>query len=161
MCYNYLDKLQFVDQAEKVYIFTFLPQFCSVLSFFRKQNQVERLGFFVWWEWVQLRSTVRQVRVKEGKLVQPDLLPELMQGAPNGCESVVLVPLPEKSTSLEVLFSVKSVLRRNKSLCDEICLADDIAYGGYKEADLISPKPKGFDFSQNMFWISSCIARFH
>ena len=40
------------EQAEKVYIFTFLPQFCSVLSFFRTKEHT----------FVEYRAKFREIK---------------------------------------------------------------------------------------------------
>ena len=69
---------------------------------------------------------------------------------------------PEKSINLDtrlVLFSTKSVLRRDKSDSQMKSLRDEIAYGEYK-TDLISSKSKTL-ISSKLVWISSCFARFH
>ena len=68
--------------------------------------------------------------MKTSKLQVAQIELMLQTGAWNG---IPLSP-PEKTVNFDTklaVFSTKSVLRRNKStIVDEICFADEIAYGG-------------------------------
>ena len=71
---------------------------------------------------------------------------------PSTTSVVRIHPLPpEKSTSKEVLFSMKFAFRRVKSLCDEICSAYEIFTPQMLMVNFFSYFLQGKYFIQNLF----------